>query len=112
VPDQTIDLYSEDDAHGGTRTVWLRIANQGQIALEGQDLGAGVALRFDGASEYEWAWTLKGDQVERLLTTLGIAPESADAPQQLVKRLKHLPRTEIADCFRDAGAAFWSRHGD
>lgn len=111
MPEQTIHLYSEDDAHGGSRTVWLRATHE-QIALEGQDLGPGVALLFDGASEYEWAWTLKRDQVERLLTTAGIAPGSAEAPEQLAKWLKHLPRTEIADYFRDAGASFWSRYGD
>lgn len=110
--EQTFDLYSENDRHGGSRTVWLRLADDGQISLEGQDLGPGVAQFFDGASEYEWRWTLQRGQVERLLTTLGIAPEPADAPEQLAKRLKRLPRTEIADYFRDAGASFWSRHGD
>ena len=109
--EQRLDLYSERDSKGGTRSVWLRLTN-GRLILEGQDLGGAVGDFYDGASEYEWAWTLAPEQVDDLLVRLGVAAGAPDFRAQIGRQLNALPRAEVQAYFRDAGAAFWSRRGD
>jgi hypothetical protein len=111
--ERTLDLYSETDAHGGTRHVWLRLTEDGAVMLEGQDLGRGVSTFFgEDFSEYEWSWELAADRLEVLLGSLGVAAGSPDLFEQLASRLKTLGGVEMEDRFREAGATFWSRLGE
>ena len=110
--EQTLDLYSEMDAHGGMRHVWLRLTSGGNLILEGQDLG-GAVDRFWGTSEYEWAWSLHPERLDFFLKLLGVdASEPADLLESIGAAINALDRTEIEKMFEAAGATFWSRAGD
>jgi len=110
--EQRLDLFSEIDAHGGRRYVWLRLTKEGNLILEGQDLGWAVD-KFWGTSEYEWAWSLHPERLAFFLELLGVdASEPADLLQSIGAALNSLDRTEIQKMFEAAGATFWSRAGN
>jgi len=110
--ERTIDLFSETDAHGGSRHVWLRLTKKGELILEGQDLG-GAAPKLFGPSEYEWAWTLAPERLSAFLESLGLeACLSAGLLVSVTEALNKLERTKIQKVFEDAGAKFWNRIGD
>jgi hypothetical protein len=110
---RTFELYTETDAHGGTRNVWLRLTEDGAVMLEGQDLGRGVSAFFgEDFSEYEWSWTLAPERLDLLLDSLGVTADSADLVEKLASRLKMLDRRGMEERFRQAGATFWSRVGE
>ena len=57
---------------GGLRSLTARRRKDGEIVIEGQDLGAGVERIFGpGLSEYEWAWVIGPDAMEAAVTALG-----------------------------------------
>ncbi len=110
--EQSLDLYSETDPHGGTRSVWLRLTSEGSLILEGQDLG-GAVDKFWGTSEYEWAWSLHPEQLGPFLESIGVdASDPADLLKSVGAALKALDRSEIERMFKAAGATFWNRAGD
>jgi hypothetical protein len=110
--ERTVELYSEEDARGGTRQVWLRLTDDGTLILEGQDLGGAVGLAFRGSSEYEWGWALAPDRVGELLGKLDVPADSPDLLNAVGQQVMNLERDDIQNEFREAGAEFWSRHGD
>ena len=113
MPERTLDLCSEADAHGGTRSVWLRLTENGALILEGQDLGPGVSDFFgEAVSEYEWAWKLPPDGLRLLLDSLRVAAGSPDLLEQVARRLKVLNGSQMQKRFEQAGATFWSRVGE
>ncbi len=110
--DQKLDLYSEIDAHGGMRYVWLRLTKDGYLILEGLDLG-GAVDKFWGTSEYEWAWSLNPEPLGSFLELLGVVvSKPADLLKSVGAALNALDRTQIEKMFEAAGATFWSRAGD
>ncbi len=110
--EQMIDLFSDTDAHGGSRHVWLRFTKKGEIILQGQDLGGAVRKLF-GTTEYEWAWSLAPMHLGAFLKSLGIeASPSVDLLETIADVLKKLDQTKIQKLFEDAGATFWNRIGD
>ncbi len=110
--EQTLDLYSEVDAHGGTRSVWLRLTSEGNLILEGADVGEAVNT-FWGTQEYEWGWCLPPERLDFLLKSLGVAAADRDDLLEVIAAaLNALERTEIQEKFKEAGAKFWSWVGD
>jgi hypothetical protein len=107
--EQVIDLYSEADAHGGKRSVWLRLTSEGNLILEGSDYGDAVN-DFWGSTEYEWGWCLPPERLDFLLKSLGLA--AADLLETIATALNALERTKIQEKFKEAGAEFWSWVGD
>ena len=110
--ERTFDLYSEEDAQGGTRHVLLRVTDQGGLILEGQDLGGAVSLAFPGSSEYEWGWALPRARVAAFLRLFNVRADSSDWFDQVGRGLKQVDPTEVQKLFKENGAEFWSRHGD
>jgi hypothetical protein len=110
--DRTCHLYSETDSYGGSRSVWLRLTREGQLILEGQDLG-GAPVKLFGMREYEWAWSLLPQQISTLLEILCLGEiGSADRLQSIADALKKRKREEVESLFENAGAKFWNRIGD
>ena len=108
--DRTFELYVETDAERGSRHVWLRLARDGSLLLEGQDLGASVTRSFgEDISEYEWAWELPPERVHVLVRLLGAPKATRDVLAEVGSRLGKLPKSRIESTFEEAGAAFWSR---
>jgi len=54
------------------------IKTDGDLVIEGQDIGAEVEAFF-GYSEYEWAWTISAKDCDRLLAALGGEPDLLSA---------------------------------
>lgn len=114
--DRTLELYSEDDERG-TRNVWLRLTEDGVLILEGQDLGRQVSDFFGGeVSEYEWGWSLPADQLHVLHDSLRVDNRVDNPPADLLETvassLRRLDTNGMQECFKDAGAEFWSRVGE
>lgn len=110
--EQVLDLYSEIDAHGGKRSVWLRLTSEGNLILEGSDYGEAVNS-FWGSTEYEWGWCLPPERLDLLLKSLGIAEvDPPDLLETIATALNALERTKIQEKFKEAGAEFWSWVGD
>ena len=62
------DTRDED----GTRYLDARLEPNGDLIIEGQDLGDGVERFFGpGEREYEWTWTVKAADVPKLKRALG-----------------------------------------
>jgi hypothetical protein len=56
----------------GPRHLWARMTPEGDVVIEGQDLGDGVEKVFGaGIREYEWVWTVRAPHVPALLAALG-----------------------------------------
>lgn len=55
---------------GNSRTLTATLAENGDLVIEGQDLGDEVERIF-GMREYEWIWTVRARDLPRLLDALG-----------------------------------------
>jgi hypothetical protein len=103
-----VELYSETDAHGGTRQVWLRLTEKGGLILEGLDLGEAPRKAF-GTTEYEWGWSIAPERLGVFLKSLDVeATQSTDLLKSIADALKEVERAKIQQMFKEAGAEFWS----
>lgn len=96
----------------GTRYLAAKLQANGDIVIEGQDLGNGVERIFgEGIREYEWAWTIRAIDVPKLSEVLG-------SPPNLLKAFKgRFSGDNAANLFtflKDSGIPLdvWSRKGD
>lgn len=62
-------LRNQRDEYG-LRYLDATLNEDGDIVIEGQDLGKGVEEAF-GCSEYEWTWIIKSENVHLLKDALG-----------------------------------------
>ncbi|MBN2493425.1 MAG: hypothetical protein JXR96_02440 [Deltaproteobacteria bacterium] len=111
--ERTVTLREIRDEHG-LRYLGVRIDENGDLVIEGQDLGSGVESFWgEGASEYEWIRQVKARDLPRLLEALGAKPE-ADLLSLLGERFSGDRASEL-ERFLKAHAIpseFWSRVGD
>jgi hypothetical protein len=85
----------------------------GSLRLEGQDLGASVAVFGEGLTEYEWSWTVAAGDVPRIAQLLGGSPGTDPIPL-LRSWIKDSKGRDPGQHLRDLGVQleFWSRVGD
>ena len=97
---------------GGLRHLSAMIAPNGDVRIEGQDLGRGVeAFWGEGFTEYEYAMTIQAADVPALRAALG---EKTNLLAALQKRFSD-PAEQDPKSFLEAHAVpytFWSRIGD
>lgn len=94
----------------GTRFLGASLTADGNIVIEGQDLGDGVE-RFFGVREYEWIWTIPAASVPALLAALGVA----DNPLAALQAQFSGENAALLDPFLEANGISterWSRLGD
>jgi len=107
------ELQVRDEKDGNdSRGLWLRLADNGDLAIEGQDLGPSVA-EFWGGSEYEWAISIKAADVPAYVRSLGGTP--GDDVVELVRAsFERSPGCVGAEFLNENGIPneFWSRVGD
>jgi hypothetical protein len=63
-------ILRNERSNTDTRYLSAAINEQGDLVLEGQDIGQAVQAAFD-YSEYEWVWTVKAEDVPLFETALG-----------------------------------------
>lgn len=101
--------YTEDE--GGTRRLTARKDEAGNLLIEGQDLGPGVRSFF-GHSEYEYAYSVAAEDLDRLSDVLG---RPGDDPLTILKKDRPGQRAfglrQLIDD-HDLIASAWSRVGD
>lgn len=73
--DQVVELRNEQ-REDGSRHLRARLRSNGDLCIEGHDLGAGTSL-VSGDREYEWFKTIHSQHIDRLRLVLG-ADEEAD----------------------------------
>ena len=93
-----------------TRFLSARLNEQGDLVIEGQDLGQGVKDIFD-CIEYEWAWTIKSEHLPAMKKALSANNGILDALKQHFsdKNAANL-HSFIKD--HEIPHEFWSRIGD
>lgn len=65
----------------GSRRLTARLDRNGDLLIEGQDLGDGVERAF-GVREYEWTWTVAAADLSTLRAALGIDDDLLPALQR------------------------------
>jgi hypothetical protein len=96
----------------GTRYLGATLAANGDVIIEGQDLGAGVEEFFgEGLREYEYVITVRGAEIPALLQALGT---ETDVLMALQKRFGNGVKTDLATLLKAQNIPydFWSRIGD
>jgi hypothetical protein len=97
---------------GGFRSLYAVLAENGDVRLEGQDLGPGVEQIFgEGLTEYEYTMTILAQDVPALRRALG---DKSDLLQALKEALGD-PGMIGPKAFLDEHNIpheFWSRIGD
>jgi len=63
-------VLRQEKSKDGFRYLGVEIKDNGDLVFEGQDLGAGVEDAF-GASEYEWYWTVKAQDIPKFQKAIG-----------------------------------------
>ena len=110
---QSVVLRDLTDS-GGRRFLEAKWREDGGIAIDGQDLGAGVERAFgEGLSEYEWAWAVEPKDVPAAVAALG--GHKGDDPLRVVAAWSAAHGgQDPGSHLREAGVpiGFWSRVGD
>jgi len=96
----TVQLRSECDKPD-SRFLWAYLDNQGQLLIDGQDLGPGTAI-VSGDGEYEWYQAIAQRELSRLWTILEIDPEG-DVLDQLEVRYSGPMSYELERRIRESG---------
>jgi hypothetical protein len=96
----------------GARNLWASLTPNGDVQIEGQDLGDGVE-NFWGKSytEYEYAMTIQATDVPALLDALG---SETDVLSALQKHFENSNTSDPKSFLEEHGVPyeFWSRIGE
>jgi hypothetical protein len=85
-------------------------ASNGDLRIEGQDLGDGVQRIF-GCVEYEWVWTIRAADLPKLAEALGVTSNLLEA---LAANYSGDNAAHLGAFLKEYGVPFeaWSRIGD
>jgi hypothetical protein len=92
------------------RFLTARYKRKGDLVFEGQDIGEGVKA-FWGCTEYEWTWTVKAQDIPKLMSALNVRRRLLTE----IKRRFSGPDASRVETFLKESTApylFWSRVGD
>jgi hypothetical protein len=106
-------IHSETDDRG-SRMVEVHIGDEGELVISGQDLGPAVSEFWGGGcTEYEFAHTIKREDLSVFLEALGAA---SDDDVIEVLRQKYLNPAFLLRSYLEPETSvpftFWSRLGD
>lgn len=111
--ERRVTLRSIRDSEG-TRYLSASLNANGDLVIDGQDLGPGVEAFFGpGIREYEWARTVRRPHVPTLLAALG-GPPGEDILVVLARRFSGDAAAGLDQAIAAAGVPVehWSRTGD
>lgn len=105
-------VLSETKDGNGVSARWVRLTNDGDLLIEGHDLGPGVQLFF-GGNEYEFVRTVRAADMPALRRAFQLDEED-DLLAALLERYDGRGTSELEQFIQDAGvpSEFWSRVGD
>lgn len=94
----------------GTRYLSAAYSPQGDLVIEGQDLGDEVEHAF-GRREYEWVWTIRKANLATLSAALSGNDDVLDG---LASRFSGRGAAKLHSFLSESGVPFetWSRMGD
>jgi hypothetical protein len=103
-------VLRDERTPGDTRNLSASHSSDGDLVIEGQDLGAGVEHAF-GHREYEWVWTIAQADVPALSTALS---ENGDILDALARRFSGPDAAHLHSFLTENRIPFktWSRIGD
>jgi hypothetical protein len=103
-------VLREERRKGDYRFLSAEIKANGDLVFEGQDLGAGVEGAY-GASEYEWYWTVKSEDIPLFERAIG---GKGNILNRLLDRFSKDKAAELFQYMQDNEIPFesWSRIGD
>lgn len=83
------------------RTLWARLDADGNLHVDGQDLGPGTApVSSDG--EYEWFQTIRRESIPQLLVLLGAPPDTRELLQFLKANFSGTSSYELERILRES----------
>ncbi len=103
----------KERSDGDWRSLWVRLKPDGDVVIEGQDLGDTVEKHW-GSREYEWDITIRAPDVPGYVRALGGTPGRDDPLAAVKRRFKEDERC-VTQRFLDEHEipyGFWSRAGD
>ena len=106
---QSIILRQENQP-GDCRFLGAEIKTNGDLVFEGQDLGSGVESIF-GFREYEWCWTIKAEDIQKLQKALA---DEGQILELLEQKFSNDKAADLHDFLITNNSPFesWSRVGD
>ncbi len=106
---KSVVLRSIKDARD-SRHLEAAITADGDLEIEGQDLGDGVEQVF-GVREYEWIWTIRARDLPSLLDAMG---SSSDVLAAMSERFSGDNAADLKSFLdsHDVPHEVWSRMGD
>ena len=106
--DNDVVLRHTSDA-GGSRHLKASIKPNGDLVIQGQDLGPAVE-EFFGVMEYEWAWTVAAEDCEKLRAAL----ETTDLLTALAEQFSGENAADLQNFLESNDIPYepWSRMGD
>lgn len=110
---RVLTLLSVRDQRG-SRWIGARRTSGGDVVIEGQDVGVFVEDAFgQGASEYEWSYTLKASDESKICIALG-GVDDEDVLQLLEEQFLGEKAAGLVTVLKKKGVPgnFWSRVGD
>ena len=103
-------VLREERIAGDYRYLGAEINKDGDLVIEGQDLGPTVKALL-GDIEYEWCWTIKAQDIHLIKQAL---KEDGDILVMLKRRFSGENSSKLSDFLQNQGIPFesWSRIGD
>ena len=107
-------VLQEERSGGSSVNLWASISENGDMVIEGQDLGR-IVSEFWGSSfsEYEWIIKVEAADIPRLIAVLG-GTEGEDTLSLLAQRYAEDSKYASKSYLEERGVTinFWSRVGD
>jgi hypothetical protein len=107
-------VLREEHKTGDFRGLTARVTEEGNLSIEGQDLGSGVEGSWgSGLTEYEWTITVRASEIPRVVAALN-GKEGDDVLELLSARCSENEWYASRTFFEQHGipTEFWSRVGD
>lgn len=103
-------VLREEKSANDYRYLGATLDDNGDLVIEGQDLGDGVQASF-GCREYEWIWRIKAKDLPALERLL---PNGANILEKLAQKFSNEQASQLYDFLQANTIPFegWSRIGD